>query len=281
METRDPSLRGPATFNIEESARDSLSVHWRAVFAGLFVTFLVYLMCMSLGLAFGAGAIKEAIQSDESLRGIAIGAGVWTLGSVLVALFLGSYASGRVSGIIATRVGYTQGAVITSLFFIAMLTQIGSTVGFAARGLSSLSASAVSSTLNGVARNPQLRAVIEDNISDLKIDTQPSAMNGLVTRLLRGDTDSATKFLAAQAKVSPAIAKARIDAMSDQFKIVLTQISERAASAAARLGLTAFVTILLGTLSAMLGGGTGALVNLRKPIDRVDVRALRQPAYST
>jgi hypothetical protein len=168
------------------------------------------------------------------------------------------------------------------LFFIAMLTQVGSTLGFAARSLASLSAGAVSSTINGVARNPQLRAVIEDNISDLKIDQPLLTMNGVVTRLLRGDTDSAQKFLAAQAKIPPAVAKARINAMSDRFKVVLTEISERAASAATRLGLTAFVTILLGTLSAMLGGGTGALVNLRKPIDRVDARALnREPAYST
>ncbi|MGZ3722939.1 MAG: hypothetical protein ACXVA9_08425, partial [Bdellovibrionales bacterium] len=135
MAIREPTA---STF-IDEPARETLALHWGAIFAGVFISVLVYFTLMSLGLAFGAGAVKEAIQSDDGFNGIAIGAGVWTVATVLISLFIGSYASGRASGIIATRIGYTQGAVITALFFMAMISQVGSTVGIFTRNLTNIS----------------------------------------------------------------------------------------------------------------------------------------------
>jgi hypothetical protein len=106
-------------------------------------------------------------------------------------------------------------------------------------------------------------------------------IGGLAQRLIRGDTTSARNFLAAQAGLSQADAQARIDALSVNFKTTMNDIALKSSEAAARLGWAAFVTILLGTVAAMLGGGTGAMVNLRKPLDRVDERAMRRiPAYT-
>src|SRR5947199_275195 len=116
---------GPiAALNLEESAHNPLSLHWSAIFAGVFVALLTYFALMSLGLAFGAAAVRDAVQNDETFNGVAIGAGVCTVASVLISLFVGSYASGRASGIIATRIGYTQGAVITALFFAVMVSEV-------------------------------------------------------------------------------------------------------------------------------------------------------------
>src|SRR5689334_994397 len=90
--------------NIEEAAaRDPLTLHWSAIFAGVFVSLLAYFTLMSLGLAFGAGAIQDIVRNDDSYNGLAVGAGIWTVVSLIISLFLGSYASGRASGIIATR----------------------------------------------------------------------------------------------------------------------------------------------------------------------------------
>src|SRR5665213_2546235 len=282
MATRDSLINSPATFNIAESAHNSLSVHWSAVFAGVFVTLLVYFMLMSLGVAFGAGSIRDIIQSDGSIQNVAMGAGVWMVASVLIALFIGSYASGRVSGIIATRVGYTQGAVITSLFFLALILQIGQTVGSFTRSVSNITSSVTGSVVPGLVRNPRLMAIVEDRIGDLKLKApMASVITGVTTRLMRGETQSAQNYLAQQAGLTPAQAQVRMNTIATAFKTTLKEVAERISDATSRLGLAAFVTILLGTLAAMLGGGTGALVNLRKPIDRVDEKALRRvPAYT-
>ena len=282
MEIRNPAYIRPAQLGTEESAHDSLTVHWRAVFAGVFIAFLVQLMLMSLGLAFGGGAVRENLLSNESVVNVAIGTGVWMIASILISLFLGSYAAGRASGIIATRIGYTQGAVITSLFFLALAVQIGTTMGTFTRGLANISSSVIGG-VGQLSRNPQLLANVEDHVTDLKFKAPPGYVLGaLTTRLIRGDTNSAANFLAMQTGMSPRQARVRIAAINADFRATMTNIAERASAAAARLGLGAFATILLGTISAMLGGGTGALVNLRKPLDRVDERALRhhEPALT-
>jgi hypothetical protein len=279
------TLRGgpiPA-LGMDQSARDSLSLHWSGILAGLFVALLTYFALMSLGLAFGASAIKDNFQTDDTFRGLAIGAGVWTVVSVLVSLFLGSYASGRASGIIATRIGYTQGAVITALFFGIMVSQIGASVGIFTRTLTNISSSAVGAAVSGVVRSPRIGAIIEDNLgNNLNLKVPPGVfVNGMAQRLMRGDTDSARNYLMAQTGIPRAEAQQRIDDLNAKFKVTLADIGQKTSEAASRLGWAAFVTIVLGAIASMLGGGTGAMVNLRKPLDRVDERAMRRiPAYT-
>lgn len=241
--------------------RDSLSVHWSAIFAGIFVTGLVYFTLMSLGLAVGAGPLKDVLASDQPLRSLGFGAGVWTVASVLISLFIGSYASGRVSGIIATRVGFTQGAVITALFMIFMFSQMGIT---ALTGP------------NLVVRSPRVVSAVEDSLGGL-IFRSPSdvVVAGLVARLYRGDIESAKSFLTYQVRISLVHAQARVNTINAKFKTVMNQVAQQNADTASLVGLFAFVTLMLGSIAAMLGGATGAMVNLRKPFDLVDQRVLR------
>lgn len=277
------STRGPIpTLNIEETARESLSLHWSGIFAGLFVTLLAYFALMSLGLGIGAEVVKDVLQGDESFQGIAIGAGFWTVASVLIALFIGSYASGRASGIIATRIGYTQGAVITALFFAVMVSQVGASVGILTRNLANISSSAIGTSITTLQNSPRLRAMVEDSLGagQLKAPTT-EVVAGLTQRLLRGDTESASTFLAAQAGIPKAEAQNRISTLSANFKTTINEIGQKASEGASRLGWMTFVTLFLGTIASLLGGGTGAMVNLRKPLDRVDERAMRRiPAYT-
>lgn len=276
-----PPRAGAVALSMDEAGHDSLSVHWSAVFAGGFVTILVYFILMSLGLGIGANSVRSAIEGEDSMQAISAGAGLWTVVSVLISLFIGSYASGRVSGIIATRVGYTQGAVITSLFFIAMITQVGFTMGTVGRGLGFVSAVAMGGSAQ-VARNPRVTAVVEDVLGDLNYRIPPNAVvAGVISRLIRGDTESAKSFLSSQAGISRSDAETRLAALNGKFRNTLAEVGQRGAQAATFIGWSAFVTFLLGTLAAMLGGATGALVNLRKPVDRVDLKAMqRQPIYN-
>jgi hypothetical protein len=100
------------------------SVKWRAIFAGFFVSLMTYLILMSLGLAMGGGQLQTAIPTgDVSIPILGSGAGLWITAAVVVSLFIGSYASGRVSGLVTNRVGRTQGVVVSALFLGFLLSQ--------------------------------------------------------------------------------------------------------------------------------------------------------------
>lgn len=271
-------MNGTSVLNIEDSSRDSFSVHWSAVFAGVFVATLTYIILASLGLAIGANTIRDVIAGDESLRTVGAGGGVWMLASVLISLFLGAYASGRVSGIIATRVGYTQGAVITALFFTLMVSQVGIGLGLLGKSLSGFTSAATSGAVEMVS-NTRLNSVVEDVLSNMELRSPVNTVvTGVVTRLVRGDTESAKNYLAAQAGIGPEEAQARLESFRERFKATMIDIGDKSAQAASMLAWSAFITMLLGTIAAMLGGASGAMMNMRRPLSKTDVRFIRKSA---
>jgi hypothetical protein len=281
-ETMNPLDELTSYMDVEEVARESLSVHWRAVFAGVFVTLITYFLLMSLGLAFGAGQVHHALDSQDGFQGVGAGAGLWLVMSVLVSLFAGSYASGRVSGIIATRVGYVQGAVVASIFFTLMLTQIGMAIGLVGAGLSGLQV-AFGGVAGQALSSPRLMGIVEDSLGDLNLRAPiDNVASGLLTRALRGETESAVNYLALQSGISRAEAQDRFRSLNMQVRNAATDIAQRATEAARKLGWTAFAVILMGGIAAMLGGAIGAQMSLRKPMDRLDQMALKiqqSPAY--
>jgi len=262
-------------------AREAFSVHWRAVFAGVFIAMLVYFLLVSLGVAVGSNEVKDVIAGDQSGQSLGIGAAIWIVLTVLISLFAGSYASGRVSGSIATHVGYTQGAVVAAFFFALLLTQIGMAVGMLGSGLGAVK-NAATGAASEIINSSRLNSVVEDSVADLNLRAAPDVVaRGVLTRLLRGDTDSAINYLSAQSGISREEARTRFEALSAQVQAAATEVGAQAASATRTAGWTAFALILLGTLAAMLGGAIGAQMSLRRPIGALDRRALKfqQPAY--
>ena len=55
--------------NLNKTARESSTVHWRAVFAGLFISLIVYYGLLSLGLGIGADQAIGVIQGEDSASG--------------------------------------------------------------------------------------------------------------------------------------------------------------------------------------------------------------------
>lgn len=263
---------------MNDVARESHSVQWRAVFAGAFISILTYLILMSLGIAVGGMGVLSVMDGQTAPRAFGVSAGVWTLVSVLISLFVGSYASSRVSGMIATRVGYVQGGVVTALFFTFMMSQVGVALGLFSQGLSG-----ASSGSRDIARDPVVLGLVEDSISDLNTRSAPETVAaGVSARLMRGDLNSATNYLAAQSGLSHEEALGRLQMLTLEFQTLMNDAGQRAASIARNVGWTAFGSMLLGTLCAMLGGALGAQLNLRRPVDRMDRRALKnqRPSYA-
>lgn len=265
--------------DVDEATREALTVHWRAVFAGVFTAMLVYFILMSLGLAVGSGEIKDVFAGQDSAQSLGTGAGLWLLITVLISLFAGSYAASRVSGVIATRIGYVQGVVVSALFFTLMVTQAGVVLGALSSGFGAVK-DMVSGTAAQAANSPRLTGIAEDALGDLDLKSPPETVSaGILSRLMRGDTDSAINYLSYQSGLTREEAQQRFDNLSNKVKATATDMANRSADAARATGWMAFALMLLGSVSAMLGGAVGAQLNLRKPLGKMDRRALRtQPA---
>ncbi len=251
------------------------TIKWRAIFGGVLVSLLSYMIFMALGLALGGGNLQDLIQGEGgSAGGLGIGAGIWIVLSVLVSLFLGSYAASRVSGEIPTRVGRTQGVVVTAVFFAFMLSQVGSAIGLVGRGLGS-TVGAVGGAAGDLSKNPQVQDLVDQAIGDLNLRSSPETVaQGVASRLIRGDDESAVNYLARQARISPEEARMRLQSLRQDVTQAVTQAGVGAANAMQAVGWTLFGALVLGMLAGAFGGGAGAAANIRSPLDRLDQKAL-------
>jgi len=65
-------------------------VSWSAILAGSFIALTIYIVLATLGLAMGL-----TLSDRMTNRGLAIGAGIWMVASMLIALFCGGGAAAR------------------------------------------------------------------------------------------------------------------------------------------------------------------------------------------
>lgn len=261
--------------SLDVDAVSNSTVKWRAIFAGLFVSLMTYLILMSAGLALGGLNLVGVIQGRDSAQALGIGAGIWMVAAIMISLFTGAFAASRVSGLITNRIGRTQGVVIAALFFGVMLSQLGSAIGTLGRGVGD-TIGAVGSAAGDLSKNPQVQDLVDDVIGDLNLRSSPEVVvSGVTRRLVRGDTQSAVNYLSREANITPEEANARLQHLQGDIKATATDVGTTAAHAIKVGGLTLFGALVLGMLSSLLGGGLGAGANLRKPLSRADQVALR------
>lgn len=256
-----------------EVERASLS--WGAIFAGDLISVLFYTILLALGLGIGGSSLKNVIQMGGGL-GIGIGAGIWAVIAILVSLFLGSYFAGRISGLISIRMGWIQGLVIAALFFGFMLSQVGFVMGGLTRGVAS-TIGAVGSVASDVMSDPRVRETLRAALNGLPLKSPPDVvLQGVATRLFRGDDVGARDYLANQAGITPADADRRITQIKSDLQKILTDIGSSLAGAISTAGWTLFFALVLGTLASAAGGGMGAAAQLKRPIGTRDIQSIRR-----
>ena len=252
------------------------SISWKSILAGFFISVLTYLIFASLGLALGASALTGIIQSGGDMEGLGIGSGVWMIVSTLVSLFIGSYVAGRIGGMMPVRIGRAQGAVIASLFFLFLLSQLGGAISLVGKGIGQ-SVSSLSSAVGDLSKNPRIQETVQAGLGDMNLKSPPSDVaQGLAGRLIRGDSTGARDYLANQAGISPAEAQTRLQGMTDNFQSTLTEVGATTAKTVSITGWSLFGALLLGLTAAVLGGAAGANVNLVRPLSASDHKAVEK-----
>ncbi len=104
-------------------------VSWGAIFAGSVIALALLVLLGMLGTAFGFRAIDP--QQGSAFDGVGIGAGIWWIVTSIIALGVGGYVAGHLSGIPEKRSATAHGASVWGLLTIAMLWMAASTVGTA------------------------------------------------------------------------------------------------------------------------------------------------------
>lgn len=152
----------------------SRRVSWGAIFAGVVVALVIQLALGLLGIGIGFGTMNPADEQNP-VQTISIATGIWLIISTLIALFVGGWASGRLTGSPVENDGMWHGFVtwgLVTLFTFYLLTSavgqvLNTTASAIGQGLSMLGqgASAVAPEA-GKAVKEQLRqqGITIDNI---------------------------------------------------------------------------------------------------------------------
>jgi hypothetical protein len=260
--------------DVETSVLERSSFSWRAIFAGFFIAFMVYLILTSLGLAIGGASLKGVVQGQGGGQGLSIGSGIWLVVTALISLFVGSYLAARVSGLVTSRAGGVQGIVVAALFFAFMISQVGAVLGTVGSGLGSVIGSA-GTVASNAANNPQVQSVVQERLGDLNLKSPPDQVaQGLATRLVRGDTVGARNYLASQAGISRAQADRRLNQLKTDFQNKMRDVGTATAKAVSIAGWTLFGVFFLGTFFSILGGLAGARRTLSVPVSDADRRRI-------
>lgn len=137
-------------------------ISWSAIFAGVVISMVVYLLLAILGTAIGASTI-DPLKEQDPLEGIATGAAIWTGLSMLLAIAAGGYASGR----LAFREGALHGVLmfgVNTLICTGFLLIVANS---AVTGAMSAIGSGLQTLGSGVAAvAPSVTQMAKENLND-------------------------------------------------------------------------------------------------------------------
>jgi hypothetical protein len=106
-------------------------IGWSSIFAATAITLGVWLALHLFGLAVGLTAIDP--HDADSLRGVGIGTGVWSLIAPIIALFVGGLVAGRAAPTINSVNAAIHGAVVWAVSAIFSMILIAMTIGAVTR----------------------------------------------------------------------------------------------------------------------------------------------------
>lgn len=241
-------------------------ISWKSIFSGLLVALIAYSTLIALGISMGGASASNIIQYGGNASGLATGAAIWMLVSVLLSLAAGGYFAARTSVLITGRMGAAQGLVIAALFFGFMMYGAGQTLGMAGSGLSN-ALGTIGAGVGSLSSHVAVQNAVENNLGGVNLKSTPAeVVQGLISRLLQGDNESAKMYLSAQTGLPPAEIDARYARIENDFKTSLQSAGMKAAEAVANTGMVVFWMFVAGIAAATLSGAAGTRLNFKMPI---------------
>lgn len=262
----------PKTYDVNSPTFHKHLICWRSALAGLAIAIVTFAGVLALAMAFGGIGLDDGATAKN--------AGIFASVSILVALmlsgFVGSYYAVRTSRRGVDVVGVMQGLLVGAAFLVVVLCQAMSGVGAlgkVAGAALGASAGAVGTGVVAASQNPMVEDIVEDNLGDLKLKSDPKeVVSNVVSRVLRGDQESAKNYLAYQAGLTPAEADQKIAAAKAKVDEAMVQARQATATTLKAVGWSLFVGIVLAMIASAMGGLLAALCNERCVLDSPDYR---------
>jgi hypothetical protein len=262
-------------------------VSWSAVFAGTITTFGVWILLYSLGLALGLSTLGPD-SSNQALKGSGIFTGIWGLVSPLVALFCGGIIAAFSASRASKGEGVVHGIVVWALTLVLGFIGLGMVISAAVSGAAvvgkaamegigkaafSLNADDALKPINEKLKQEGKPAVTAEQLKAATGDVIDEAVknNG---QLNKGELSAA---IAKNTDLSEGDANELADRVKEQFDNAKTNVGQGALKAADTTGKVfwgVFIALLLGLISAVLGGLVGAIPRRRN----VDLLTTAPPA---
>ncbi|MER2264275.1 PhnA-like protein [Methylobacterium oxalidis] len=267
-------------------------VSWGAILAGTVAALVAQIILNLIGLGVGLSALGSTGSGNPSAGTVSLTAGLWWVGSGIVASLIGGYLAGRLSGRPSASTAAYHGLVswaVTTLVVLYLLTStVGGLVGGAFGTVSSAIGGAGQAVGNGIQTAAQTAAPnlskisnplegIEQQVREASGGQDPAALRdaavGAIRAYLSGDAaqkaeaeNRAAEALARAQNIPVDQARAQVQTYQKQYEQALTEAKQKAQaaaeatrSAAAQGALYAALALVLGALAAFLGGRLGAV----------------------
>jgi hypothetical protein len=258
---------------------------WGAIFVGVVIALAVNLTLQMLGLALGSLAINPTTEVNP-FEGLASGAAIWIAASMLIALFSGGYAAGRLAGYQQDATGILHGlavwGVMTLVTWLMLSTFAGSIMNGVANvvgGGLSLAGQAVQEVAPEVQQAIDMRTTTLDNILLDSDELQPDAtaidraeVRAAVLRILQGgDTldettrQEAVTTIADRTALTEAEIEQRINRYQTLYQQTVNDVEQRIEETSGNIADTvaaaagaAFLALISGAFAAGAGGLVGS-----------------------
>jgi hypothetical protein len=258
-----------------------------AVVIGTAVALAAGAALTTLGVAIGAGTVDAVARDTPDASTFATAGGAWIAGAQIVSVAAGAFVAARLAHAGLRDRGGFHGlgvwaftVVLTLSLLGGAVAGVGNAVGNAIGGAAQGVASGVGAAVGAAAPELDPRAAVDRVRAALSAPQDParmtteqraaalaevlgrSASNGSINE---ADRARSAALVAAEAQISEAEARQRIDAYEAEARRTAAAVEQRAREAAdataqaTKVGaIWAFVTLLLGAGAAFVGGRAGA-----------------------
>jgi hypothetical protein len=239
-----------------------MRISWGGVFGGVLAGLGTLLLLTTLGVAIGISAV-DPNSPDGSAVGT--GAALWTALTLLIALFIGGWASTRLSMLWERTTAFFEGALVWVLSVIMILYLAANGIGLVARGAFNV-VGQVAETASS-AMGPELQEMSGGNVDQMLQrlrDPQTAQQLATVTgasasEVQRTLDDIATRVEASRDDPAQATAAVRegMQPLIERAKQNAAQLAERAQPAASRAAWISFGALLISLFAAVAGAAVG------------------------
>ncbi|MCC3701474.1 hypothetical protein LLQ46_04830 [Rouxiella badensis] len=179
MTHNDPTLYSSHDGITTEAYRLNIRrISWGAVFAGVILSIVTYLLLSMLGTAIGASTI-DPLKESNPLDGLGTGALIWTLVNVLLSYAVGGYFAGYLARREGALHGVLSWGVVTLISAYIIATLFGSALG----GAMNVAGEGLKAVGSGIASAvPQAGSLVKNQLQQANINLD-DLQNELTTTL--------------------------------------------------------------------------------------------------